>query len=356
MRKAGVPEVVQGCGDKAGRCPIVSPACSAEQFRRRSIFKWMNCQTELDRLLVTLDVDVQTLAFCELRRGRRLVAPPVDAIMMHYVLAGTMHMTIPGHEPLVCRPGSIVLIPPAVPLHVAADGGPSSDVIAEEHCFISRDGVLFCDAADGGVGDLRYVSGIVLASFSGSFGLFDKLTKPIAQHLGDLEIIRHSYSMMLDELAQPRLGARALTSALMKACMVLVIREFIASGGPGSTLLESLPDPRISKAVSAVLDRPADSHSVATMAASAGMSRSALARNFASTFGMSPMDFVTKTRLHHAAQLLRSTPLPIKVIAVSSGFASRSHFSRAFKLAYGVDPTSFRASLRDGAIDPPERL
>ncbi len=105
---------------------------------------------------MTLDVDVQTLAFCELRRGLRLVAPPVDAIMIHYVLAGTMHMTIPGHEPLVCLPGSIVLIPPAMPLHVAGDGGPSSDVIAEEHCFISRDGVLFCDAADGGVGDLRY--------------------------------------------------------------------------------------------------------------------------------------------------------------------------------------------------------
>ncbi len=316
----------------------------------------MTSQSELDRLLVTLDVDVQTLAFCELRRGRRLVAPPVDAIMMHYVLAGTMHMTIPGHEPLVCLPGSIVLIPPAVPLNVAADGGPASDVIAEEHCFISRDGVLFCDAADGGVGDLRYVSGIVLASFSGSFGLFDKLSKPIAQHLGDREIIRQSYSTMLDELAQPRLGARALTSALMKACMVLVIREFMASGVPGITLLEALPDARINKAVSAVLDRPADRHSIETMAAAAGMSRAALARNFSSTFGLSPMDFVTKTRLHHAAQLLRSTPLPVKVIAASSGFGSRSHFSRAFKRAYGVDPTAFRTSLRYGAVDPPKRL
>jgi AraC-like DNA-binding protein len=314
----------------------------------------MTAQSQLDRLLVTLDVDVQTLAFCELRRGRRLVAPPIDAIMMHYVLQGTMHMSIPGFEPLVCGPGSIALIPPAVPLHVAADDGPASDVLATEHCSITRDGVLFCDIADGGVGDLRYVSGIVLASFSGSFGLFDRLNRPIAQQISHSEVVRHAYSTMLDELARPRLGARALTSALMKACMVLVLRQFIEEEAPHSVLLVSLADPRFRSTIEAVLDRPKDPHTIGTLAASAGMSRSSFCRQFQTAFGMSPIDFVAKTRLYHAAQLLRSTPLPVKVIAGTVGFSSRSHFSRAFKAAYGTDPTAFRANVAAGAIDPPE--
>lgn len=313
----------------------------------------MKPQSELDRLLVTLDVDVQTLAFCELRRGRRLVAPPVDALMVHYVLAGTMHMEIPGSEPVVCPAGSIALIPPAVPLHVAADEDPACDVIATEHCVVGHDGVLVCDMADGGLGDLRYVSGIVLASFSGSFGLFDKLKSPITQDIGDMEIVRQAYEIMLNEMTGSHVGARALTSALMKVCLVLLIRKFISHRGPRGIFMESLPDPRFSRSIAAVLDRPADDHTLQGMASAAGMSRSRFVKQFKDAFEMSPMSFVLKTRLHRAAQLLRSTPLPIKVLAGTVGFASRSHFSRAFKDAYGMDPSSFREKHSLGATDPP---
>ena len=313
-------------------------------------------QSDLDRLLVTLDVDVQTLAFCELRQGRRLAAPPINAIMMHYVLEGTMHMTVPGFETLVCPPGSIALIPPNSSLHVAADDGPAVDVPATEHCTITRDGILLCDIADGGVGDLRYVSGMVLASFSGSFGLFDRLNRPIAQSIEHNETVRHAYTTMLDELARPQLGARALTSALMKACMVLVLRQFIASEAPNSSLLAALADARFRKAINAVLDRPGEQHTIKSLAAYSGMSSSAFSRQFGAAFGMTPMQFVGKTRLYHAAQLLRSTPLPVKLIAGMAGFASRSHFSRLFKASYGVDPTEFRTQITAGAIDPPLKL
>ena len=316
----------------------------------------MNSARELDRLLVTLDVDVQTLAFCKIRSGRHLIAPPIDAVMMHYVLAGTMHVRIPGFEPLVCGPGCIAVIPPGLQLHVAADDGPSVGVAAEELCHIGRDGVLTCDAADGGPGDVQYVSGIVLASYSGSFGLFDKLKKPISQHLADVEIVRHAYKAMLDELARPSLGARALTGALMKACLVLVIRHSIARAETASSMLQALSDPRFGKAIEAILDRPAEPYSMEKLAALAGMSRSTFARRFGEAFGMSAMEFLAKTRLYHGAQLLRSTPIPVKVIAATIGFASRSHFSRAFKAAYGLDPRTFRERARAEPLDPPKAV
>ena len=312
--------------------------------------------SDLDRLLVTLDVDVHTLAFCHLQRGRRLLAPPVDAIMVHYVLEGTMHLAIPGNEVLVCGPGCIAVIPPSVPLYVAADDDPRVDVDATEHAYVAREGVLMFDEANGDVGDLRYVSGVVLASFAGSFGLFDRLDKPIRQHLGDLEIVRNAYKIMLEEMEQPALGARALTSALMKACLVLFLRHFMAGADPQRVPLVSLSDPRLSKAVDEVLARPSAGHSVASMAASAGMSRATFSRRFPAEFAMRPMEFVAKTRLHHAAQLLRTVPVPVKVIAGIAGFASRSHFSRAFKASYGLNPTAYREKYKHGAVDPPPEV
>jgi transcriptional regulator GlxA family with amidase domain len=154
-------------------------------------------------------------------------------------------------------------------------------------------------------------------------------------------------------MAKTQIGARALTSALMKACLVLLIRQFILHPGPRGVWMESLPDPRFSRSIAAVLDRPSGDHTLDGMASTAGMSRSRFAEQFRDAFGMSPMAFVAKTRLHHAAQLLRSTPLPVKVIAGAAGFASRSHFSRAFKEAYGTDPSAFREKHGIGATDPP---
>ncbi len=43
-----------------------------------------------------------------------------------------------------------------------------------------------------------------------------------------------------------------------------------------------------------------------------------------------------------AAKLLTTSPMPVKVIAESVGYASRSYFSHAFKAAYGCDPSTYR--------------
>ena len=72
------------------------------------------------------------------------------------------------------------------------------------------------------------------------------------------------------------------------------------------------------------------------------MSRAAFAERFSRTFQRTPLDFVQTVRLRTAAQLLTSTDLPIKVIASSIGYASRSYFSRAFRASYGLDPRSYR--------------
>ena len=81
------------------------------------------------------------------------------------------------------------------------------------------------------------------------------------------------------------------------------------------------------------------------------MSRSSFALRFALAFGTTPMEFVKGVRLRYAAKLLRSTDLPVSVIASKIGYASRTHFSRTFRAAYGRDPQSFRV----GEIVRPER-
>ncbi len=47
--------------------------------------------------------------------------------------------------------------------------------------------------------------------------------------------------------------------------------------------------------------------------------------------------------------MLKSTSVPVKVVAASAGFSSRSHFSRVFHQVYGTDPSTFR---KNGSFEP----
>lgn len=310
----------------------------------------------VDRLLTMLDVTIEAFAVCRVDRGLKLIARGSPEIEVHYVLSGTMYLNVPGSDPIACGPGSIVLVPPFLRQTIGADSGDGRELLAIENCSPARSGLIRFDATNGGDGDVQFICGLISANISGSFGLLDMVRKPIVENLGNLPIIRLSYELMQAELQQPGLGSRALTGALMKMCVLLLLRRHFDRGEHQTSLLSTLRDPRLGKAVTAVLDKPAARHSVAALASIAAMSRSAFAREFSQAFAMSPMAFVARTRLHHAAELLRSTNMPVKVIAATIGFSSRSHFSRAFRDAYGADPSAFRRTdVESPAAAMPER-
>ena len=64
----------------------------------------------------------------------------------------------------------------------------------------------------------------------------------------------------------------------------------------------------------------------------------------ASSGGMAPHRFLSLCRLHRARELLSSGELPIKEIAVLTGFEGASEFSRFFKKMCGMTPGEFRKS------------
>jgi transcriptional regulator GlxA family with amidase domain len=79
------------------------------------------------------------------------------------------------------------------------------------------------------------------------------------------------------------------------------------------------------------------------------MSRSALAKAFVETTGVTPIEFVTRARLAKARDLIAATEGSIASIATAVGFASRSHFSLRFRQRYGEDPTAYRKRTRQAA-------
>jgi AraC-like DNA-binding protein len=313
-------------------------------------------QQALDRLLTTLDVHIHAFAVCEVARGSHLAFDPMNAVVVHYVLAGRGVLYVEGSEPMAFGPNSILIVPANAAQTLAADAKPGRIVKAAENCSMLVDGLVKFDAAHRAKADLLTICGTITATLGGSLGLFDTLATPMVEDLSTIEIVRAGFDQLLQERTRPSIGTRAISDAVMKQCLVLVLRQHLSRYGTASPLFSLLGDARLSRAIHAVLQHPATPHTVASLATAAGMSRSAFAKHFLSALVQTPMEFVQKCRLHHAARMLATTDLPVKVIAASMGYASRSHFSRAFRAAYGMDPTKFRRVGTQAPVDPPRTL
>lgn len=81
-----------------------------------------------------------------------------------------------------------------------------------------------------------------------------------------------------------------------------------------------------------------------------GISLRQLERNFLETFGLSPKRYYRVLRLNHAHALLQQTDLSVTEIAVSAGFASTEHFSRAYRTQFGEPPSRDRRQVTDAPV------
>ncbi|WP_309971851.1 helix-turn-helix transcriptional regulator [Variovorax guangxiensis] len=62
--------------------------------------------------------------------------------------------------------------------------------------------------------------------------------------------------------------------------------------------------------------------------------------------GVTPHQYLLRTRLRHAARLLAAGEQPVTEVALEVGFADLSNFVRSFHRAAGVSPRRFRQAAR----------
>jgi len=110
------------------------------------------------------------------------------------------------------------------------------------------------------------------------------------------------------------------------------------------------PSPRDERRVATALRRiEAEYHtqlSLDDLASEAAASPYHFLRIFEQVVGVTPGQYVLRTRMRHAAVRVRSSNDSISAIALDSGFGDLSTFNRYFKRLMGVTPSAFRAKSR----------
>ncbi|HEX4388666.1 MAG TPA: AraC family transcriptional regulator [Steroidobacteraceae bacterium] len=161
------------------------------------------------------------------------------------------------------------------------------------------------------------------------------------------------------------LGERAQAAAadgahlsLGESAALIAARALAALSG------EALPGLRVTprdrrRAVRGALWLEAHAHEdldLARVARASGVSAFHFLRLFARVTGVTPHQYLLRTRLRRAARLLAADERPIAAIAYDVGFGDLSNFVRTFHRAAGVPPRQFRRASRGQRKILQERL
>ena len=153
--------------------------------------------------------------------------------------------------------------------------------------------------------------------------------------------------MVLGELAQAAADGRS-DIGLDEVGQLFASRFVeVVSGRSREPLPAKARDRR--RAVETALWIEANSHQQIDLeraAAEAGISPFHFLRLFANVLGVTPHQYLLRSRLRHAARLLADDGLPITEIAYDVGFGDLSNFVRTFHRAAGVSPRRFREAAR----------
>lgn len=150
--------------------------------------------------------------------------------------------------------------------------------------------------------------------------------------------------LLLDEAEATDPGRLLAADALAEALCVQLARG-VRSTMPATA---SGVDPRVARAVDHVHAAYAEPLTVEDLAHTAGMSRFHFSRLFREQVGLSPYQFLMKTRVERAADLLRGGRRSVTEAACEVGFYDLGRFSRAFRRQMGQPPSAWASAHAPG--------
>lgn len=163
--------------------------------------------------------------------------------------------------------------------------------------------------------------------------------------------IKRAIRRLIQETFEPRLASPLAMEAAAVLTAIDIQRHLLGLEEAPSRKRGGLSPARLRKIEERVRsDRPIPS--LTELAAHCELSTRHLARAFREEVGTTIGEYINISARERACKLLRTTDLPVRVIAEQTGFSSAASFSYAFRRDTGLKPSDMRKSARK----PPQAL
>lgn len=305
---------------------------------------------------VFLDAEF-TAPWCILSRSDRPVTQPLppggNVIFFHLLTEGRCKARLAaGGEPLEIAAGDVLILPRDADHVMGSDlqlaPRPSEDLVRPA----TANGLMRIQHGGGGE-TTRFACGFLICDERLSRPLLEALPRLVRVPVGEGPATAWVRSLMdagTRETAAARPGGDTVLAKLAELLFVEAIRRYVELMPEEKTgWLAGLRDRFVGRALAKLHERPNHDWTVDELAASVGLSRSALAQRFADLIGQAPIQYLTRWRLTIAAQRLRNDNASLARIAEDGGYDSEQAFNRAFKRTFGTTPAAWRREARAAA-------
>lgn len=271
----------------------------------------------------------------------------------HLILSGESELLLEGQTDAVrLRGGDVVLLPHGTG-HVVQDHRSSHveslDQILADHPVDDQGRMTY-----GGNGARTTIVCGAFATEPASGGVLSQLPPLLVADSGSTAMTHWiepmSRAFLGEDVAPP--GAGVILAKVADVFLTEVLRQFLV-GSQSASFAPATPiaDPSIAEAVALVRDRPEAPWTLARLARTVGMSRTAFSSSFRENVGDSPISFLTKVRLSRGAGHLATSNQTVRQVARLVGYDNEASFSKAFKRRYGQSPGGFRSRQRRDDVD-----
>jgi AraC family transcriptional activator of mtrCDE len=294
--------------------------------------------------MTALEVQFVALAQCSVSTGYALSISGEHAPGIHYNLMGTGKLFVGDKDPIELVPHTLIIVPSNSPFRIEVpdeENRTALHLVKRKLRTSVPNNVLRFEAGEGEPALILFC-GYFYASYGLSTDIFDDLTTPIVEQFGVEDKIDQVLAAALKELASQEIGAGAMSAALLKQVIVILLRRSLSSLQLWVERFSILGNPAISRAFSAMVANPAAAHTVSSLAKVAHLGRSAFMAQFTTLFGRPPISVLRDLRMRQAEQQIKVGTLSLKEIAAESGYKSLSSFLRAYRKVHGKDPAGNR--------------
>jgi len=249
------------------------------------------------------------------------------------VLEGSCRLAVDGERALTIEGGDFVLLPATPGFTLSGFERVRPERIDPKVTTAPAEEVRH--GTRGGRPDVRLLGGYFLFDSPDAALLVSLL--PAVVHVRGVERLSVLVRLVGDESIERRSGRDLVLTRLVEVLLIEALRSTPGEDAPPG-LLRGLADARLAPAIRQMHGQLARSWTVAQLARTAALSRSAFFDRFTRTVGLTPMDYLASWRMAVARNLLRRQDLGIAEVAERVGYASASTFSTAFSRRVGQPP------------------
>lgn len=314
---------------------------------------WMHTVDPLGEALHFLRLSGVFYCRSEFSAPFALALPPFDACMMfHVVTEGELWLEVDGvdgTQRCLLRPGDLSLVPHGEGHRLVSEAGLPPIALFDLSRELVSDRYELLRMGGGGAATTA-ICGVVRFDHPAARQLIQLLPRLIrvdALNSPEAEWIQSTLRLMAAEARELRAGGETVITRLADILVIQAIRAWIARDPAAQTgWLGALRDKQIGRALAQIHRDPTRSWSVASLASTAGMSRSAFAARFTQLTGEPAMHYVTRWKMHAARMWLQEDDASLGELASRLGYESEAAFSRAYKRFMGSSPGAARRLAR----------